>query len=102
MTSINEQRRLGRARRHRRVRGRVNGTPDRPRLNVFRSLTNIYGQLIDDSAGHTLLAVSTLDPEVKAQSTGLKKSEQARLVGRVLAQRALDRGIKRVVFDRGG
>src|SRR5438045_4117664 len=92
--------RLARERRHRRVRGKVSGTPERPRLNVFRSLSHIYGQLIDDTAGHTLLAVSTLDTDVKAQSVGMKKSDQARLVGKMLAQRALEHGVKKVVFDR--
>ncbi|HEY67881.1 MAG: 50S ribosomal protein L18 [Chloroflexi bacterium] len=95
-------RRVARLRRHRRVRKRVVGTPERPRLNVFRSLRHIYAQVIDDSRGHTLVSASTIDPEVEAQLKGLTKTEQARVVGRVLAERALSRGIKKVVFDRGG
>ncbi|MFQ6099847.1 MAG: 50S ribosomal protein L18 [Anaerolineae bacterium] len=95
-------RRVARLRRHRRVRKRVVGTPERPRLNVFRSLRHIYAQVIDDSEGHTLVSASTIDPEVKAQLQGLAKTEQAGVVGKVLAERALGQGIKKVVFDRGG
>lgn len=95
-------RRVARLRRHKHVRKHVVGTPERPRLNVFRSLNHIYAQVIDDSRGHTIVAASTIEPEVKAQLKGLKKTEQARLVGRVLAERALRQGIKKVVFDRGG
>jgi large subunit ribosomal protein L18 len=80
----------------------VEGTPQRPRLNVFRSLRHIYAQVIDDSVGRTLLAVSTLDPEVRDQLKGLRKTEQAKLVGKTLAERAQQAGIKAVVFDRGG
>ncbi|HIE38439.1 MAG TPA: 50S ribosomal protein L18 [Anaerolineales bacterium] len=97
-----KERRLGRLRRHRHVRKRVVGTPERPRLNVFRSLRHIYAQVIDDSQGHTLAAASTLDPEVRGQLDGLTKVEQARVVGKVLAARALQKGVTRVVFDRGG
>jgi large subunit ribosomal protein L18 len=75
---------------------------DRPRLSVFRSLKHIYAQIIDDTAGHTLVAASTLDPEVREKISGLKKSEQAKVVGEVLAQRAKAQGIEKVVFDRGG
>ena len=95
-------RRKARLRRHRRVRRHVVGTPGRPRLNVFRSLHHIYAQVIDDSQGHTLVSASTIDPEVKAQLQGLTKAEQAGVVGKVLAERALGCGIKKVVFDRGG
>lgn len=95
-------RRVARLRRHRRVRKRVVGTSERPRLNVFRSLSQIYAQVIDDSQGHTLVSASTIDPEVEAQLRGLTKTEQASVVGRVLAERALSQGISRVVFDRGG
>jgi large subunit ribosomal protein L18 len=95
-------RRVARLRRHRRVRKRVVGTSERPRLNVFRSLSHIYAQVIDDSQGHTLVSASTIDPEVEAQLRGLTKTEQASVVGRVLAERALSQGISRVVFDRGG
>ena len=93
---------LARERRHIRVRKRVHGTSDRPRLNVFRSLTHIYAQVIDDTVGNTLLSASTVEAEIKAQLEGLNKSAQARLVGKVLAERAKARGIDRVVFDRGG
>jgi len=91
-----------RARRHRRIRARVIGTSDRPRLSVFRSLQHIYAQVIDDSIGHTLASASTLDKEVEALCKDLTKSEAARVVGRVVAQRALASGITQVVFDRGG
>lgn len=97
-----KDRRLGRERRHRHVRSKVLGTPERPRLSVFRSLQHIYSQVIDDTQGHTLVAASTLDPEVRAQVSGLKKAEQAHLVGKLLAARALQHGVTQVVFDRGG
>jgi large subunit ribosomal protein L18 len=80
----------------------VIGTAERPRLNVFRSLNHIYAQVIDDGEGHTLLSASTVDPEVQKQLDGLTKIEQARVVGKVLAERALGQGVKHVVFDRGG
>lgn len=95
-------RRVARLRRHRRVRKHVVGTAERPRLNVFRSLRHIYAQVIDDSRGDTVVSASTLDPEVGKKVKGLTKTEQARVVGKVLAERALGQGIKRVVFDRGG
>ncbi len=95
-------RRKARLRRHRRVRRHVVGRPERPRLNVFRSLSNIYAQVIDDSQGYTLVSASTIDPDVKTQIDGLSKSEQAQVVGKVLAERALSQGITKVVFDRGG
>ncbi len=95
--------RQARLRRHRRVRKTVVGTPERPRLNVFRSLEHIYAQIIDDSAGHTLVSASTLDKEVRGLVDGAaKKSDEAKVVGRVLAERALARGVNQVVFDRGG
>jgi large subunit ribosomal protein L18 len=95
-------RRVARLRRHRRVRKHVVGTPDRPRLNVFRSLRHIYAPVIDDSRERTLVSASTIDREVKAQLQGLSKTEQAKVVGKVLAERALSQGIGQVVFDRGG
>ena len=95
-------RRVARLRRHRRVRKHVVGTPEHPRLNVFRSLRHIYAQVVDDSEGHTLVSASTVDPEVKKELQGLTKTEQARVVGKMLAERAVNRGIKQVVFDRGG
>jgi large subunit ribosomal protein L18 len=91
-----------RERRHRRVRKHISGTLERPRLNVYRSLNEIYGQIIDDVAGHTLVSASTIDREVRPLVAGKAKAEQARVVGEFLARRALDKGIKQVVFDRGG
>ena len=91
-----------RGRRQRRVRARVMGTQERPRLNVFRSLDNIYVQVIDDIAGHTLVAASTIDKEVAAQIDGKSKKESAKVVGQVIALRAKAAGISKVVFDRGG
>jgi len=91
-----------RQRRHRRVRKSVVGTSDRPRLNVFRSLRHIYAQVIDDSVGCTLVSASSLDKEVRGQCEGLEKSEAAKIVGRVVAERALASGVTKVVFDRGG
>lgn len=91
-----------RLRRHRRVRGKVSGTPIRPRLNVFRSLIHIYAQVIDDVDGRTLASASTNDVEVRKQLDGKNKSEAAKLVGQVVAQRAKTAGIVKVVFDRGG
>jgi len=97
-----EVKRKARLRRHRRVRKKVEGGETRPRLSVFRSARHIYAQVIDDSQGHTLVSASTLDKELKSQLEGLKKSEQARLVGEILARRANSRGVTKVVFDRGG
>jgi large subunit ribosomal protein L18 len=91
-----------RARRHRRVRGKIAGTAERPRLNVFRSVSEIYAQVIDDAAGRTLAAASSVDKELRERVKGLKKSEQAKLVGQVVAERARSKGIQAVVFDRGG
>lgn len=91
-----------RNRRHRRVRKFVTGTPDRPRLNVFRSEAEIYAQVIDDKAGQTLAAASSIDHELRSKLTGLTKTDQARLVGELVAKRAKDKGISQVVFDRGG
>ena len=94
--------REARIRRHQRVRLRVNGITERPRLAVFRSLSHIYAQVIDDSRGQTLAAASTIDPELKGKINGHKKSAQAEMVGALLASRALELGVKQVVFDRGG
>jgi len=91
-----------RERRHRRVRVTVKGTHERPRLNVFRSLRHIVAQVIDDTSGKTLASASTLDAELKAQAEGKNKTEQAKLVGKALAERAQKAGVKKVVFDRGG
>ncbi len=97
-----QRKRLARQRRHRRVRSTISGTAERPRLNVFRSLKHIYSQVIDDATGQTLVSASTLDREVSALLGERNKTEQASIVGQVLARRALDKGISRVVFDRGG
>jgi large subunit ribosomal protein L18 len=91
-----------RVRRHQRVRKNLSGTAGRPRLNVFRSVAEIYAQVIDDEAGRTLTAASTIDHDLRGQMEGLKKTEQARLVGKALAERAKEKGITKVVFDRGG
>jgi len=97
-----EVKRKARLRRHRRVRKKVKGRDGHPRLSVFRSARHIYAQIIDDTRGHTLASASTLDKELKNELQGLKKREQARLVGETLARRAKSRGVTRVVFDRGG
>ena len=88
--------------RHDRSRFRISGTPERPRLNVYRSLNHIYAQVIDDVAGCTLASASTLDAQVKAQLEGKTKKEAAAIVGEVVGQRAMEKGVKQVVFDRGG
>jgi large subunit ribosomal protein L18 len=94
--------RLARKHRHGRVRGKVMGTSQRPRLNVYRSLNHIYAQIIDDSQGHTLLAVSSVDPSLRQSLASKTKIEQAAAVGKTLAERAVQSGITQVVFDRGG
>ena len=91
-----------RKKRHDRTRRHILGTAERPRLNVYRSLNHIYAQVIEDEVGRTLAAASTLDAEVKAQLEGKNKKEAANLVGEIVARRALDKGVKEVVFDRGG
>ncbi|KAB3535488.1 50S ribosomal protein L18 [Alkaliphilus pronyensis] len=91
---------LTRKKRHKRVRSKVFGTPERPRLNVYRSLTNIYAQIIDDVAGKTLAAASSID--LKDQVTQKGNKEAAKLVGELVAKRALEKGIETVTFDRGG
>jgi len=96
------KKRLARERRHARVRKHISGTPERPRLNVYRSLDHIHAQVIDDTKGITLASASTVDKAVRAQVDGKTKTEQAQVVGKVVAERALDAGIERVVFDRGG
>lgn len=91
-----------RKRKHARVRKKISGTPERPRLNVFRSLSNIYAQIIDDKSGHTLVAASTLDKDLKGKFKNAGNKEAAREVGKLIAQKAHAKGIKSVVFDRGG
>jgi len=91
-----------RIRRHHRVRRKVVGTPERPRLAVFRSMEHIYAQIIDDTARRTLVAASTLEPEIRGDLEGKTKSAQAKVVGAIIGQRATALGIDKVVFDRGG
>lgn len=98
----NKSRSVARVRRHRRVRKHISGTPERPRLNIFRSLNEMYAQVIDDEAGNTLVSASTIDGELRAKVDGLTKTEQAKLVGKTVAERAKEIGIEAVVFDRGG
>lgn len=88
--------------RHKRVRTKISGTAERPRLCVYRSLNEIYAQIIDDVKGVTLVSASTLDPEIKKQLDGKNKSEKARVVGEAVAKRAKAKKISEVVFDRGG
>lgn len=102
MASKTHSRSLARQRRHARVRRNLAGTSERPRLNIFRSQAEIYAQVIDDEAGHTLVSASSIDHDLREQMDGLKKVEQARLVGKAVAERAKDQGIQQVVFDRGG
>lgn len=91
-----------RTHRHLRVRSKIAGTADRPRLNVFRSISEIYAQLIDDAAGRTLVSASSVDKELRSRVKGMKKADQAKIVGQTVADRAKSKGIKAVVFDRGG
>ena len=92
-------RKLERTRRHARVRPKVSGTAERPRLCVYRSNSNLYAQIIDDVAGNTLVAASTLDKEVKTKKSNI---EAAKEVGALIAKKAIEKNIKTVVFDRGG
>ena len=94
--------RAARLKRHRRLRAKVEGAASRPRLAVFRSLKHIYAQLIDDATGRTLIAASDSEPALREQAKGKKKTDDAKLVGEAVAKRALEAGISRVVFDRGG
>ena len=94
----NKQRQI----RHMRVRNKISGTASRPRLNVYRSLNNIYAQVIDDVAQTTLVSASTLDAELKGKLNGSGNKEAAKLVGELVAKRAIEKGITEVVFDRGG
>jgi large subunit ribosomal protein L18 len=97
-----EDRNESRRRRHLRIRRTVRGGTDRPRLSVFRSLAHIYVQVIDDQRQRTLAAASSLDPEIRAEAAKAKKADAGRLVGRLIARRAKEQGVRRVVFDRGG
>ena len=92
---------VARIKRHKSVRSKISGTPEMPRLNVFRSLKNIYAQVIDDTTGVTLVSASTLSEELKGIANGGNK-EAAAEVGKLIAKKALEKGIEKVVFDRGG
>jgi large subunit ribosomal protein L18 len=91
-----------RKRRHRSVRRKVFGTPERPRLCVFRSLRHVYAQVVDDVHGRCLVAASTLTPELRPQCEGAEKTQAAALVGKEVARRAIEAGIQKIAFDRGG
>src|SRR4051794_14451883 len=91
-----------RQKRHRRIRSRLQGTPERPRLAVYRSLKHMYAQVIDDSRGHTLASASTVDPALRGELASLSKTEEAVRVGRLIAERAKAAGVSQVVFDRAG
>ncbi len=91
-----------RLKKHLRIRKKVVGTTERPRLNVFRSLNHIYAQIIDDSNGSTLVSASTLDPSLKGKIANGGNKEAAKEVGKLIATKAIEKGIKQVVFDRGG
>ena len=97
-----DSRREGRKRRHDRVRKRIKGIPERPRLCVFRSLNHIYAYVIDDSSGLTVAGASTLDGNIKADLENKTKTERAKLVGDLVGKRAQSKGVTQVVFDRGG
>ncbi len=102
MAHVAKNAREARVVRHRRLRKKVGGTTERPRLAVFRSLNHIYAQVIDDSQGKTVVSASSLEPELKGKATGKKKADMAKAVGGLVAQRAVKAGIGVVVFDRGG
>jgi len=91
-----------RLKRHLRIRKQIFGTPERPRLSVFRSLNHVYAQVIDDISRHTLVSASTLETEVRDSIMAKTKTEQAVIIGSLIGKRALERGISEVVFDRGG
>jgi large subunit ribosomal protein L18 len=91
-----------RRKRHYRMRKHINGTVERPRLNIYRSLNNIYAQVINDETGSTLASASSLDADIKAKLDGKSKVEIAKLVGELIGSRALEKGVQQVVFDRGG
>ena len=91
-----------RANKHRRLRNHLSGTAERPRLAGFRSNSHMYAHIIDDTVGHTLVAASTLEKDVKAELEKTNNVDAAAYLGKVIAQKALDKGIKTVVFDRGG
>jgi large subunit ribosomal protein L18 len=97
-----EEKRMARKRRHLRVRKKIQGTAQRPRLSVYRSLRHIYAQIIDDIEGHTMVSASTKDTSFRKEFPETMNKEAARRIGELLARRALEKGIETVVFDRGG
>ena len=97
-----KSRQVVRENKHRRMRNRFSGTPERPRLAVFRSNNHMYAQIIDDTVGNTLVAASTLDKDVKAELEKTNNVDAAAYLGTVVAKKALDKGIETVIFDRGG
>lgn len=97
-----KSRNQARLKRHIRVRKKIFGTPERPRLNVYRSINEIYAQVIDDHSGTTLASASTVDSALRSSLKGKKRLEQAQIVGEELAKRAVEKGIRSVVMDRGG
>ena len=97
-----ESRSANRIKKHMKIRNRFSGTPERPRLAVFRSNNHMYAQIIDDTVGHTLVAASTVEKDVKAELEHTNDVAAAAYLGTVIAKKALDKGIKTVVFDRGG
>jgi len=99
---IKEDKNQLRKKRHLRVRNKVKGTKEMPRLNVYRSTTHIYAQIIDDTKGITLVSASTVEKALADKLKGKTKVEQAQIIGNVVAERAIQKGIKAVVFDRGG
>lgn len=101
MSSTNP-RSAARIKRQARIRKKIKGTPERPRLSVFRSAKHVYAQVIDDSAGATLVTASSVEKDFKAQAKFESKKAAAAYVGKLVAQRALDKGIQKVVFDRNG
>lgn len=97
-----ESRQLVRAKKHMKIRNRFSGTAERPRLAVFRSNNHMYAQIIDDTVGNTLVSASTLEKEIKAELEKTNNVDAAAYLGTVIARRAIEKGIKEVVFDRGG
>ena len=91
-----------RQKRHMRLRNKIQGTPERPRLNIFRSSMNIYAQVIDDTQGFTIASASSKDKEIAEKVNGLNKTEAAKIVGQEVAKKAMEKGVETVIFDRGG
>lgn len=96
------ERNATRKKKHRRLRFQLTGTSEKPRLNIFRSNSQIYAQIIDDTVGTTMVAASSLEKDIQSEINGLNKKETAKFIGKLVAQRAVKKGIKQVVFDRGG